>query len=141
MKLTRSAGYAVVAVGHIARNNQPGPVLAKSIAKQHKIPLDYLFKILHQLVQANILRSIRGPRGGFFLGRPLSKISLLNVIEAVDGSFLIEPSLSSSRTEGTYNKRVINAYQLAARLAANSLGKTTMATLVGPKKTTRKKGR
>ena len=134
MKLTRSAGYALVAVGHIARNNQPGPVLAKSIAKQYKIPLDYLLKILQQLVRANVLRSIRGPRGGFLLGCPITKISLLSVIEAVDGSFVVEPSLSSSRTEGTYNKKVINAYQTASRLAANSMAKTTIASLIGAKK-------
>jgi len=85
MKISRSTGYALVAVGFIAQNYKDGAVLAARISKEYGIPLEYLLKILQQLVRANVLRSKRGPRGGFFLARPAEDITLLEVIEAVDG--------------------------------------------------------
>ena len=85
MKISRSTGYALVAVGYIAQNYQEGAVLAARVSKEYTIPLEYLLKILQQLVRANVLRSKRGPRGGFFLARDAEKISMLEIIEAVDG--------------------------------------------------------
>ncbi|PKL47303.1 MAG: hypothetical protein CVV39_05960 [Planctomycetes bacterium HGW-Planctomycetes-1] len=85
MKISRSTGYALVAVGYISQFYTEGAVLASRISKQYNIPLEYLLKILQQLVRANVLRSKRGPRGGFFLARPAETITLLEIIEAVDG--------------------------------------------------------
>ena len=85
MKISRSTGYALVGVGYIAQNYEQGAVLAARISKEYGIPLEYLLKILQQLVRANVLRSKRGPRGGFFLARPAFDITLLEIIEAVDG--------------------------------------------------------
>jgi len=85
MKISRSTGYALVAVGYIAQHYKDGAVLAARISKEYDIPLEYLLKILQQLVRADVLRSKRGPRGGFFLSRPAEEITLLQIIEAVDG--------------------------------------------------------
>ncbi len=85
MKISRSTGYALVAVGYISQFYAEGAVLASRISKQYNIPLEYLLKILQQLVRANVLRSKRGPRGGFFLAKPAENITLLEIIEAVDG--------------------------------------------------------
>ena len=85
MKISRSTGYALVSVGYIAQNYKEGAVLAARVSKEYGIPLEYLLKILQQLVRANVLRSKRGPRGGFFLARPDTDITLLEIIEAVDG--------------------------------------------------------
>ena len=94
MKISRSTGYALVAVGYIAQNYKDGAVLAARISKEYNIPLEYLLKILQQLVRANVLRSKRGPRGGFFLARPAETITLLEVIEAVDGPLVSHLHLS-----------------------------------------------
>ena len=85
MKINRSTGYALIAVGFIAQNSSDRSVLAAEVSKEYTIPLEYLLKILQQLVRANILRSKRGPRGGFTLARDSKEISLLNIIEAVEG--------------------------------------------------------
>lgn len=130
MKLTRSAGYALVAVGNIARAPKNQPVLAKSIAKQYKIPLDYLLKILQQLVRAHILSSIRGPRGGFMLARTATRISVLEVIEAVDGPFVTQPVLSKSKSDAAYTQRLASTYQKASKDAAQILSKATIAQLI-----------
>ena len=88
MKISRSTGYALVAVGYIAENYQDGAVLAARVSKEYGIPLEYLLKILQQLVRANVLRSKRGPRGGFFLAHDSKDITMLQIIEAVDGPMM-----------------------------------------------------
>ena len=86
MKINRSTGYALIAVGYIAQNNSDRAVLAADVSKEYEIPLEYLLKILQMLVRANILRSKRGPRGGFKLARDSEQITLLDIIEAIDGA-------------------------------------------------------
>jgi len=85
MKISRSTGYALVAVGYVAENCQDGPILAARVSKEYGISLEYLLKIMQLLVRANVLKSKRGPRGGFSLARDPKDISMLQVIEAVDG--------------------------------------------------------
>ena len=85
MKISRSAGYGMVAVGYIAQRQKEGAVLASRISKEYDIPMEYLLKILQQLVRANILRSKRGPRGGFSMARQPKEINMLEIIEAVSG--------------------------------------------------------
>ena len=94
MRISRSTGYAMLAVGYITKHADEGIVLSQSISKAYKIPLEYLLKILQQLVRANILRSKRGPRGGFSLARSPKKITLLEVIEAVDGPMASQLNLA-----------------------------------------------
>ncbi|MCK5173199.1 MAG: Rrf2 family transcriptional regulator [Planctomycetes bacterium] len=85
MKMNVSIMYGITATGYVAQNCQDGPVLTAKVAKEFNIPMAYLQKIMKQLVMANILRSKRGPTGGFSLARPAGDISLLEVWEAVDG--------------------------------------------------------
>ena len=84
MKIRRSTGYALVAVGYVAQNHANGAVLAADISKKYNMPLEYLLKILQQLVRSNILKSKRGPRGGFKLARAHHEITLLEIFEAID---------------------------------------------------------
>lgn len=85
MKVTRSVGYALAAIGEVNKCDSDGPVLSNKISERYNIPLEYLLKIMQQLTRTNILRSKRGPKGGFVMARPMSKISLLEVIETIDG--------------------------------------------------------
>ncbi len=85
MNISRSAGYGMMAVGYIAQHSNDGPVMASTVSKEYNIPADYLLKILQQLVRVNILRSKRGPRGGFSMARPSNEISMLEIIEAISG--------------------------------------------------------
>ena len=88
MKISRSTGYALVAVGYVAENCQDGHVMSARVSKEYGIPLEYLLKIMQQLVRANVLRSKRGPRGGFSLAHDPKDISMLQVIEAIDGPLI-----------------------------------------------------
>jgi len=73
---------------NIAENYKDGAILAARISAEYSIPLVYLVKILQQLVRAGVLRSKRGPHGGFFLARRAEDISLLQIVEAVDGPLM-----------------------------------------------------
>jgi len=123
MKISRSTGYALLAVGFIAQNEKDGIVLSQSISRKYNIPLEYLLKILQQMVKANLLRSKRGPRGGFTLAKPAKKISLLNVIEAVDGPMVSQLNLAehakgvkyANRIEQTYDKAIAQAKAVFAK--------------------------
>ena len=106
MKISRSTGYALVAVGYIAQNYKDGAVLAARISKEYGIPLEYLLKILQQLVRANVLRSKRGPRGGFFLARAAETISLLEVVEAVDGPLMSHLHLSEQTNNAPFSVKM-----------------------------------
>ncbi len=108
MKISRSTGYALIAVGYIAQNYKEGAVLAARISKEYNIPLEYLLKILQQLVRANVLRSKRGPRGGFFLARPAENISLLEVIEAVDGPMVSHLHLAEQTGNAPFSMKMEN---------------------------------
>jgi len=114
MRISRSTGYAILAVGYIAKHREKSIILSQSISKEYDIPLEYLLKILQQLVRANVLRSKRGPRGGFSLAKPTKKITMLQIIEAVDGPMvsqldIVEQSRRekfSVRAEQTYKKAI-----------------------------------
>lgn len=100
MRLGRAPVYAIIAVVHIASHQEDHPIPGKEIARSCQIPTAHLMKILQQLVRAGILISGRGPAGGFSLGRATQEISLLDIVEAVEGpistSFSIEDSLLTS---------------------------------------------
>jgi Rrf2 family protein len=85
MQITRQADYAARAVLHLARVGNNGNVSTGYIAKKQNIPPAFLPKIVSQLSIAGILRTSRGARGGIRLAREPKNISLLEVIEAIDG--------------------------------------------------------
>lgn len=85
MQITRQADYAVRAIMYLAQV-EPGQKAATSkIAKEQKIPLSFLAKIIAQLSVAGLLQTMRGARGGVSLARKPEKISMLEVVEAIDG--------------------------------------------------------
>ena len=87
-RISRAAAYGLAAVAYVAKNSKDGPVMSKEIADTYDFPLAFLLKIMQQMVMANILRSKRGPRGGFTMARPAKDISMLEIIEAADGPFV-----------------------------------------------------
>jgi Rrf2 family protein len=76
----------MIAMGYIAKQTDFRCVPAEEIAKEFGIPNDFLKNIMNQYVHAGFLRGKRGPHGGFSLVKPAKEISLLEIIEAVEGS-------------------------------------------------------
>ena len=84
-KLTKAGDYAVRAMIHLACLPEGSMVMREKIAEVHGIPSSFMAKILRSLVRAGLLHSSRGINGGFTLARPAFEISLLDIVEAIDG--------------------------------------------------------
>ena len=84
MQITRQADYAVRAVLHLARSGEQRTATS-TIAEEQHIPPSFLAKIISQLSIAGLLHTSRGARGGVTLARHPGEITLLEVIEAIDG--------------------------------------------------------
>jgi Rrf2 family protein len=84
MRLSARADYALRAAIELAAVSE-GHVTADQLAKAQKIPSKFLETILTQLRRAGLVRSQRGPDGGFWLARPADEISLADIIRAIDG--------------------------------------------------------
>src|SRR6266705_7180343 len=87
MRLSARADYALRAAIELAAASS-GHVTADQLAKAQQIPGKFLEAILTQLRRAGLVRSQRGPDGGFWLARPADEISLADIIRAIDGPLL-----------------------------------------------------
>ncbi len=85
MKLSQSVTYAIHAVVRLAEHRNGPPISCGKLAEQGKMPERFLLQILRDLAKQGLLHSTRGGGGGFTLGRCPEDISLLEVLEAVDG--------------------------------------------------------
>ncbi|HQE83560.1 MAG TPA: Rrf2 family transcriptional regulator [Candidatus Hydrogenedentes bacterium] len=89
MNISSRCEYACRAIIELALNaNSEQPVTALAIANKRNIPGKYLVHILIQLKRAGIVRSVRGAQGGYILCRPPGNISLLDIIEAIEGPII-----------------------------------------------------
>jgi Rrf2 family protein len=91
MGLSARADYALRAAIELAAAPD-GHVTAEQLAQAQSIPGKFLETILTHLAHSNIVRSQRGPDGGFWLARPAAAISLADIIRAVDGQLLGVPA-------------------------------------------------
>jgi len=96
MQITRQADYAVRAVLYLARLGQNQRAATSQIAEEQQIPPSFLAKIVSQLSVAGLLQTSRGARGGVSLAREPGQISLLEVIEAIDGPILLNECVSET---------------------------------------------
>ncbi len=97
MQITRQADYAVRAVLHLARNGETRTATSL-IAEEQKIPPSFLAKIISQLSIAGLLHTSRGARGGVTLAREPKEITLLEVIEAIDGPIQLNECVGDTGT-------------------------------------------
>lgn len=85
MKLSRTVAYAIRATLQLSGCQPDVPVPCSQLAAEGHMPERFLLQVLRNLVHHGVLHSTRGVEGGYSLFRPLDEISLLEVIEAVDG--------------------------------------------------------
>ena len=86
MQVSRKIDYALRAVIHLANEETSDRACSVAeIATREKIPRQFLEKIVQELIHKGLVRSRRGPRGGYVLARPAEDVSFRDVIEAVEG--------------------------------------------------------
>ena len=84
MKLTTKGRYAVMAMADLALFKDNGPTSLKDISLRQNISLPYLEQIFIKLKDGNLVKSIRGAKGGYILEKPANEIKISNIISAVD---------------------------------------------------------
>lgn len=85
LRLTNAGDYAIRSMIFIASLPEDAVVLRSEICESQKIPSSFMAKILRSLVRAQLLRSTRGVNGGFSLAKNPAEITLLDVLEAIEG--------------------------------------------------------
>ena len=121
---TRGLGNAILTACEIAGKDKG--TTAAVLAEKYELPPAYSAKIMGQLAKVNILRSDRGPMGGFTLARPANKITLLEIFEAVHGQL---GDGSIHRLSGSLGTRVQAAVGNANDAIREVLGGTTLVAL------------
>jgi Rrf2 family protein len=89
MQVTREGDYAIRSVLYLARQPFQKVSFVTEISEEYKIPRSFLAKILQKLVKAKIVRSYRGVKGGFSLTRQARDITVLDVLEAIEGKLAV----------------------------------------------------
>lgn len=84
MRLTTKGRFAVTAMVDLAMRGGHGPVTLASISERQQISLSYLEQLFGKLRRNNLVDSVRGPGGGYNLARPGNKISVADIVVAVD---------------------------------------------------------
>lgn len=130
MKISRSTQYGLIAVSYIAQHYKDGLVMAERIASPYNLPLEYLLKILQQLVRANILTSKRGPRGGFSMARPPEKVTLLEVVEAIEGPVVTDLHLTEQTGNEPFSIRIEQICREAAEKVKGIYGKLKLSDML-----------
>jgi Rrf2 family protein len=133
MKLTRASSYAIHAVAFMAQQkSNEKPMASHNIAAARTIPERFLLKVLKPLVSARVLLSVKGPNGGYRLAKPADKISLLEIVEAVDGPIR---GVSPFEEEGNsaLNHKLEAICKKGAEAVRGQLEKVTVAELIAKK--------
>jgi Rrf2 family protein len=94
--LTRKGKYGLKAMLVLAREHGHGPILTADLAERERIPRKFLETILLDLKHRGLVQSRRGPRGGYQLGRPPQRISVGEVIRALDGPLALVSCVSQT---------------------------------------------
>lgn len=87
VKITEASSLALHAISYLASYCKVKPCTARELAASFRVSEHHLAKVLQRMSREGLLTSTRGPRGGFALARPAEDISLLEVVEAVDGPY------------------------------------------------------
>lgn len=135
MRLTVKSEYAVLALIDLARSGgdtpAAAPVSAREIAERQSIPSRFLEQVFASLRRAGIVDAVRGARGGFVLSRPAAAVTVLEVVEAVEGP--LRPTVCESlRGDACVRTGICAAggvWDRASRALKDVLGSATLADL------------
>ncbi|GHH84738.1 putative HTH-type transcriptional regulator [Streptomyces sulfonofaciens] len=124
MRITAKTDYAVRAMAELAAA-QDAPLTADELSARQNIPVRFLFGILRELRLAHLVRSVRGPTGGYVLAQPPAEITLAAVIRAMDGPLANVRDLSLSDLEYPGAAAVLPDVWRAVRTSLRQVLETT----------------
>ena len=107
LKLSKTIEYALISINHINQCDKGTPIPVKKISTKHNIPFELLAKILQKLSKTNILKAIQGPKGGYQLNDKYKNLTLIQLIEILEGPFGITGCLTDHSCEQISNCNII----------------------------------
>ena len=115
LSITTKSPYAIRALAELARTGGPGPVPIGELARRREVPVQFLEQLFAVLRRAGLLRSQRGVKGGYAFAREPGEVTVLEVVELLDGRL-------GAEAEGIFAE--------AAAAARAVLAKTTISDVV-----------
>lgn len=104
LRLSKRADYALMAMKHLAANEPDRAASTREISRAYDIPVELLAKVLQRLARAGLLTSQQGIHGGYQLSRPAARISIADVIEAIDGPLTMTACSEGDETCDQYSR-------------------------------------
>lgn len=127
MHLTKGVEYGLEGILYLARHHREEPALIREISRATAIPETFLSKIFQKLATKGLIRSRRGFRGGFRLARPARRITLREIVEALQGPIEFHRCLDHIRAGGRRGRcRVKRVFREAQRKVSAILDQTTL---------------
>lgn len=130
MKLTSKGRYAVTAILDIALNAQDMPVTLSDISERQNISLSYLEQLFAKLRRHGLVKSIRGPGGGYQLGLPPEQISIGMIITAVNENIIVAKCLGNENCSEGHECLTHSLWVDLSKRIENFLDQITLAELV-----------
>jgi Rrf2 family protein len=133
MKLTTRGNYAISAVLYIAANSQKSPISLREISTRLDISENYLRQLCMQLIRHGILRSVRGVAGGYYINQNLSQLTLLDIVEVVEGDIMVVDCLKvegKATCKRTVHCKTKPVWELLNKSIRNCLSELTMEQLL-----------
>jgi len=110
MKITQESDYAIKIVLYLANIDEDKIASAREICDSEDISVKFALKILRRLVQEKIVKSYRGIKGGFQLKQSPEKLSIKDVIEAIQGPLTMSPELKGIKNKEKLGGNVVNEF-------------------------------
>ena len=131
MKLSTRSRYGTRILVDLARHNDQGPVQIGEISKRQDISVKYLEQLIRPLKQADLVNSVRGPKGGHLLAKRPDQITLGQIVRLFEGqSDLVECVSRPEKCSMSDDCQVRLAWQDATRVLYEKLDATTIADLI-----------
>lgn len=133
MKITQAGEYALLALIHLAKQPEGRLVMIDDISKGERIPKGFLAKILQSLAKAGHIRSRQGARGGFTLARSPEQITVLEVIETIEGKIAFQRCLEENGCERADSCTLCAVFSEAQNRVTEVFHEMTLHDLMLPK--------
>lgn len=121
--ISSKSRYGITATLSLAEHYEQGLMQIKDIAERNRIPLQFLSQIFSQLVKSDIIRSVRGKNGGYHLSRPPSEITVLEILEVLEGDIELAE-------KGNAEEDAIQDLFASAEMHLKNIFSTTLAELL-----------
>ena len=138
MQVTRAGEYAIIGLLYLAKQPPQRTVMIDEIGEAEGVPKSFLAKIFQSLAKGGFVRSHRGAGGGFSLAKPAAEITVLQVLQCVEGAFALQKCVTEDPECVVSTTRMSNCTLCAVFSEAQNrvnevFARTTLADLLQPK--------